>query len=67
MSIAQLYTQLSSLPNELQKKVAEYISFLSDQSSKRSRQEGRVAGLAKGMIRMKDTFDDPMEDFQEYQ
>lgn len=65
MSAIQLYTQLSSLPNELQKKVAEYISFLKFQSQKSSK-KGRIAGLAKGMISMKDNFDDPIEDFQDY-
>lgn len=65
MSAIQLYTQLSSLPNELQKKVAEYISFLKFQSQKPSK-KGRIPGLAKGMISMKDNFDDPIEDFQDY-
>ena len=63
MSISQLYTQLSSLPNELQKKVAAYIALLRAQSQKRAKQKGRIAGLAKGMIRMKGNFDDPVEDF----
>ena len=66
MSVIQLYTQLSSLSNELQKKVAEYISFLKYQSQKSSKKKGRIAGLAKGMISMKDDFDDPIEDFQDY-
>lgn len=63
MSVIQLYTQISSLPNELQKKVAEYISFLKYQSKKPTNPKGRVAGLAKGMISMKDNFDDPIDDF----
>lgn len=66
MSAIQLYTQLSSLPNELQKKVAEYISFLKFQAKKPLKQKGRIPGLAKGMISMKDNFDDPIEDFQNY-
>lgn len=65
MSVIQLYTQLSALPTELQKKVAEYISFLTFQSQRPSK-KGRVAGLAKGMISMKGNFDDPVEDFQDY-
>jgi len=66
MSVIQLYTQISSLPNDLQKKVAEYISFLKYQAKKPSKQKGRTSGLAKGMISMKDNFNDPIEDFQDY-
>lgn len=66
MSVIQLYTQISSLPNELQKKVEEYISFLKYQAKKPLKKPGRIPGLAKGMISMKDNFDDPIEDFQGY-
>lgn len=66
MTAIQLYTQISSLPSELQKKVAEYVAFLKYQSVKPPQKNTRVAGLAKGMIAMKENFDDPLEDFQAY-
>ena len=44
------YNQLSALPYELQKKVAEYIELLTHQSKNTRKRQGRVAGLAKGMI-----------------
>ncbi|MDX2247307.1 MAG: DUF2281 domain-containing protein [Bacteroidia bacterium] len=66
MRAIQLYTQISALPGELQKKVADYIDYLKYQAQKSNKKAVRVVGLAKGMITMKDNFDDPIEDFNEY-
>lgn len=66
MSIIQLFYQISSLPRDLQKKVGAYTDSLISQSKKSRVDNGRIAGLAKGMIKMYDNFDDPIEDFQGY-
>lgn len=66
MSVDQLYTQIASLPAELQEKVAEYISFLKFQQ-KEEKSPPRISGKAKGMIQLKDSFDDPIPDFEAYQ
>ena len=66
MTVIQLYNRISALPGNLQKKVAEYIDFLREEAHKSSKGKARIAGLATGMIKMKDNFDDPVEGFEEY-
>ena len=66
MSIYQLYYQISSLPRDLQKKIGAYTESLIAQSKESRKNRGRTAGLAKGMIKMHDNFDDPIKDFQGY-
>ncbi|MCA1752807.1 MAG: DUF2281 domain-containing protein, partial [Flavobacteriales bacterium] len=49
------------------KEVNDFIDFLkskSDMSQKPMKK--RKAGLAKGLIKMKDDFDEPLDDFKEY-
>lgn len=67
MSESQLYNQISSLPEDLRKKVVEYILILKNQSENiPTKETHRISGLAKGMIEMKDNFDDPIDDFNAY-
>ncbi|MDP2888563.1 MAG: DUF2281 domain-containing protein [Bacteroidota bacterium] len=67
MTDIQLYTKLSSLPTNLKKEVADFIDFMKYKSEKKSfRIKKRLAGQAKGLISMKDNFDDPIEGFKEY-
>lgn len=66
MTVIRLYAQLASLPMELQKKVAEYIDFLTYKAKKSKRPKKRRSGLAEGLIQMRSDFDAPMEDFQDY-
>lgn len=66
MTALQLFTKITSLPKELRQKVGEYIAFLQFQAQTDHNGKVRVPGLAKGKIKMKDNFDDPMEDFKEY-
>ena len=54
------------MPTNLQKKVGEYIDYLKKESKKSSKGNTRIAGLASGMIKMNDNFDDPIEGFEEY-
>jgi hypothetical protein len=71
MTDVQLYTKLSGLPLSLKNEVSDYIDFLKFKSIKESIKESvkmrkRIAGQAKGLISMKDNFDDPIEGFKEY-
>jgi len=64
MTDIQLYTKISSLPNHLK---LEIIDFIKHKSTKESLNiKKRIAGQAKGLISMKDNFDDPIEGFKEY-
>ena len=67
MTDIQLYTKLSGLPLNLKDEVADFIDFLKFKSLKKSlKMNKRIAGQAKGLIAMKDNFDDPIEGFKEY-
>lgn len=67
MSAIQLYSQIIKMPAEMRKKVADYIeSLLHKSSPKPTKKKKMIPGLAKGMIIMKDNFDDPIEDFKDY-
>jgi hypothetical protein len=67
MTNIQLYTKLSGLPTNLQYEVADFIDFLKFKSrNKNGSKRKRIAGKAKGLVRMKDNFDNPIEGFNEY-
>jgi hypothetical protein len=67
MTDIQLYTKLSGLPSNLKMEVADFIDFLKFKSQNIENQNiKRSAGKAKGLVNMKDNFDDPIEGFNEY-
>ena len=67
MTDVELYIKLSSLSRELKKDVSDFIDFVKFKSLKKSsKKEKRIAGQAKGLISMKDNFEDPIEGFNEY-
>ncbi len=62
MSSQQLYAEIMSLPKELQKEVALFVAFLKEKKQKVSQSKKkttRTPGLAKGLIKMSDDFDEP--------
>ena len=64
MTDIQLYTKLSELPSNLKSEVADFIDFLKYKSKKHDKSNTkRISGKAKGLIKMKDNFDDPMRYF----
>jgi len=66
MTDAQLYKELSSLPDSLKQEVADFIAFLKQKVQPKEKKQ-RTLGLAKGKIVIKDSFDDPIPGFEEYQ
>jgi len=67
MTDLELYIKLSNLPVNLKNDVSDYIDFIKYKSEKKSlKKEKRIAGQAKGMISMKNNFEDPIEGFNEY-
>jgi hypothetical protein len=67
MTDLQLYTKLSGLPSGIKAEVSDFIDFLMHKAvHKPEKLKKRIPGKAKGMIRMKDNFDDPIEGFNEY-
>ena len=66
------YIQLDSLPEEVRKKVLEYIALLMEEWAQNnaapepSQKKKLIFGLAEGMITIPDDFDEPLDDFKEY-
>jgi hypothetical protein len=67
MTDIQLYTKLSGLPSNLKSEVSDFIDYLKYKSKRKDKTSSkRISGKAKGLIKMKDNFDDPIEGFNEY-
>ena len=67
MTDLNLYTRIASLPHDLQNQVKNFIEFLEfKEKSKKTKNKSRLAGKAKGLISIKDNFDEPIEGFNEY-
>ena len=67
MTDIDIYTKLATLPDDLKDEVGNYIDFLKFKAQEKGEvKTARKAGLAKGLIRMKEDFDEPLDDFKEY-
>lgn len=66
MDNTALYTKLSSLPENLKNEVSDFIDFLMSKTDSKKNTTKAKFGSAKGMFKMKDNFDDPIDDFNEY-
>ncbi|OJV16758.1 MAG: hypothetical protein BGO21_28255 [Dyadobacter sp. 50-39] len=58
MGYVELYTKLSELSPANRKAVMKFIDSLPKERQAKTK---RVAGLAKGLIEMKEGFDDPID------
>lgn len=61
-----LYAKLSKLPDNMKSEVSNFIDFLLNKNIKATRTKAKF-GSAKGIFKMKKNFDDPIEDFKDYQ
>jgi hypothetical protein len=61
-----LYSKLSNLPDSMKPEVSNFIDFLMSKNKKPNKQKPKF-GSAKGMFKMKKNFDDPIDDFKDYQ
>lgn len=66
MTDLRLYTELSTLPDELKKEVQDFIEFLKTKAKKQKPIKQRQFGAAKGFFVMHEDFDEPLEDFKDY-
>ena len=67
MTNIDIYTKLATLPDDLKDEVGIYVDFLKFKArGKEEIKTVRKAGLAKGLIRMREDFDEPLDDFKEY-
>ncbi len=67
MTDFQLYNQITNLPPDLKKEVADFVEFLKLKKNKEPLKiKERGFGCAKGLFIMSPDFDEPLEDFKEY-
>ncbi|MCB0758458.1 MAG: DUF2281 domain-containing protein [Flavobacteriales bacterium] len=67
MSNADLFVKIESLPSELKKEVEEFIEAILKRRRIRSPKKKVLPfGKYKGMIKMSEDFDAPLDDFKEY-
>ena len=66
MTDIQLYTEFSTLPDDLKKEVQDFIEFLKTKAKKQNHLKQRRFGAANGFFKMHDNFDEPLEDFKDY-
>ncbi|HTN07010.1 type II toxin-antitoxin system VapB family antitoxin [Agriterribacter sp.] len=65
---SDLIKKIESLPKNIQKEVENFIEYLKlKDESGNALIKTRKAGFAKGMFIIKEGFDDPLEDFKDYQ
>ncbi len=61
-----LYTKLTSLPENVKSEVSDFIDFLLHKTKHQPSKKKPKFGSAKGMLKMKENFDDPIDDFKAY-
>ena len=66
MTESQLFQQINSLPEAMKQEVMDFIEFLKHKSKPSKKKKERKFGCAKGFFKMKDNFDAPIEDFNDY-
>ena len=67
MNDIDIYIKVAMLPDDLKNEVGNYVDYLKSkvQGNEQVR-TSRKAGLAKGLIAIKEDFDEPLDDFKEY-
>jgi hypothetical protein len=63
-----LYNKLTKLPESMKAEVSDFVDFLlSKTKTKKQTQKRPKFGSIKGAFKMKKNFDDPIEEFKDYQ
>ena len=60
-----LYNKLSNLPDKMKSEVSDFIDSLMSKNKEPQKNKPKF-GSAKGMFKMKENFDQPIEDFKDY-
>lgn len=65
----KLTHKIEMLPSDLKKEVSDFVDFLIQKSKRKEDKIAtgkRKAGSAKGLIKMSEDFDAPLDDFKDY-
>ena len=67
MNNIDIYIKVATLLDDLKSEVGNFVDYLKFKTQgKEQVKASRKAGLAKGLIRMNEDFDEPLDDFKEY-
>lgn len=66
MNNLALYTKINTLPNSLRIEIVDYLDYLIKKHKPKEETKHPKAGCMKGVFKMKEDFDKPLEDFKEY-
>ncbi len=66
MNNTLLYNKLSTLPENLNSEVSNFIDSLVAKDKKTSEKKKPILGSGKGIFVMHDDFDEPLEDFKAF-
>lgn len=66
MNGLSIYTKFETLPANLKQEVSDFIDFLAQKSSTKTKKTIPVFGSAKGKIKLAPDFDALLEDFKDY-
>jgi len=66
MSDFNLYTRISTLPEEMKREVSDFVEFLKHKTKPGKRIKERKFGYAKNFFKTLRGFDEPLDDFKEY-
>ncbi len=66
MTYSEIIKTYLSLPRDMKRALEEYLAFLHKKSETRKKAQNRTPGLAKGLISMRNNFDEPIEGFENY-
>jgi len=66
MTNTALYTRISLLPKSIQDEVFDFTEFLIQKNKYKISKVHPKAGCMKGIFKMRDDFNEPLEDFSDY-
>ncbi len=66
MSDLKLYTEISTLPSSLKQEVKDFVAFLKTKGRYKTTIKERKFGCSRGLFKMHDDFDEPLDDFKDY-
>jgi Protein of unknown function (DUF2281) len=67
MNNTKLYCSIAALPEALKAEVSDFVAFLQQKVKTEHKIKERKFGYAKGFFKLSPDFDEPLEDFKDYQ
>jgi len=66
MNNLTLYTKINTLPDTIKTEILDYMEYLIQKYKEKKIKKHPKAGCMKGIFKMKEGFDEPLDDFKEY-